>query len=54
MRYNRMADAARQRLVAEAMGRPDADAGDVIASLVAELGLPGRLADVAVKRQQFD
>ncbi|MSP98521.1 MAG: maleylacetate reductase [Betaproteobacteria bacterium] len=53
LRYNRPANAGRQRLVAEAMGRPGEDAADVIASFVADLGLPRRLADVGVKREQF-
>ena len=53
LRYNRPASHARQRLVAEAMGHPGEDAADVIAAFVADLGLPGRLADVGVKRQQF-
>ncbi|HUA55025.1 MAG TPA: iron-containing alcohol dehydrogenase [Candidatus Sulfotelmatobacter sp.] len=53
MRYNRPVNAARQRLVAEAMGQPDADAADLIAGFVAELGLPGRLSEVGVTREQF-
>ena len=53
LRYNRPANLARQRLVAEAMGRPGEDAADVIAAFVAGLGLPGRLADVGVEREQF-
>ncbi|MBI2960023.1 MAG: iron-containing alcohol dehydrogenase [Betaproteobacteria bacterium] len=53
LRYNRPANLARQRLVAEAMGRPGEDAADVIAAFVADLGLPGRLADVGVEREQF-
>lgn len=53
LRYNRPANLARQRLVAEAMGHPGEDAGDVIAAFVADLGLPARLAGVGVKREQF-
>ena len=53
LRYNRPANLARQRLVAEAMGRPGEDAANVIAAFVAGLGLPGRLADVGVEREQF-
>ena len=53
LRYNRPANADRQRLVAEAMGHPGEDAADVIAAFVADLGLPGRLAEVGVKREQF-
>src|ERR1043166_316261 len=54
LRYNRSANAERQRLVAEAMGHPGEDAAEVLTAFVAELGLPGRLADVGVGREQFD
>lgn len=53
MRYNRSVNAERQKLVAEAMGHAGEDAADVIAAFVRELGLPGRLADVGVTREQF-
>jgi len=53
LRYNREVNADRQKLVAEAMGRPGEEAADVIAALVAELGLPSRLSDVGVGRDQF-
>lgn len=53
LRYNRPVNAERQRLVAEAMGRPNDDAADVIADLVAELGLPGRLSEVGVGPDQY-
>ena len=53
LRYNRPVNAARQRLVAEAMGQPDGDAGDLVAAFIAELGLPGRLSEVNVTREQF-
>lgn len=53
LRYNRPANADRQRLVAEAMGHPGKDAADVVAAFVADLGLPSRLAEVGVRREQF-
>lgn len=53
LRYNLPANAARQRLVAEAMGKPDASAADLVAGFIAELGLPGRLSEVGVTREQF-
>ncbi|HTD91798.1 MAG TPA: iron-containing alcohol dehydrogenase, partial [Burkholderiales bacterium] len=53
LRYNRSVNEARQRLVADAMGHPGEDAADVIAAFVADLGLPGRLVEVGVKREQF-
>ena len=53
LRYNRAASAERQRLVAEALGHPGEDAADVVASFIAELGMPGRLADVGVGPDRF-
>ena len=53
LRYNRPANAERQAIVAEAMGRPGEDAGDVVASLIAELGLPSRLSQVGVGADQY-
>jgi maleylacetate reductase len=53
LRYNLPANAARQRLVSEAMGRPEAPAADLVAGFIAELGLPGRLSEVGVTREQF-
>jgi maleylacetate reductase len=53
LRYNRAVNAERQRLVAEAMGHPGEEAADVIAALVSELGLPGRLSEVGVGPEQF-
>ena len=53
LRYNRRANAERQRLVAEALGHPGEDAADVLRHFIAELGLPGRLADVGVGPDRF-
>ena len=53
LRYNRTANADRQRLVAEALGHPGEDAADVLANLIAELGLPNRLADVGIGPDKF-
>ncbi len=53
LRWNRSVNADRQRLVAEAMGDPDGDAAELVAGFIAELGLPGKLADVGVTREQF-
>ena len=54
LRYNRSVNLERQRLVSEAMGHAGADAADVIAAFIAGLGLPGKLSDVGVGRDQFD
>jgi len=53
LRYNRPVNGERQRIVAEALGHPGEEAGDVIADLVAELGLPGRLTQVGVGPEQY-
>ncbi len=53
LRYNRSVNAKRQKRVAEALGRPGEDAADVIAAFVKQLGQPGRLSEVGVKRDQF-
>ena len=53
LRFNRSANAARQRLVAEALGRPGDEAADVVADLIAELGMPRRLADVGIGPERF-
>jgi maleylacetate reductase len=54
LRYNHAVNAERQASVSEAMGEPDAPAADVVAALIADLGLPGRLRDVGVKAEQLD
>ncbi len=53
LRFNAPVNAARQAWVSEALGQPGAPAGDVVAALVAGLGLPGRLRDVGVKPEQL-
>jgi maleylacetate reductase len=53
LRYNRSVNLERQKLVAEAMGHAGEDAADVIAAFISGLGLPGKLSDVGVKREQF-
>lgn len=53
LRYNKPANGERQALVSRAFGRPDLDAADAVSDLVAALGLPQRLRDVGVKREQF-
>ncbi len=53
LRYNRTANAERQRLVAEALGHPGEDAADVLENFIVELGLPVRLSDVSIGPEQF-
>ena len=54
LRFNEPANAERQALVSEALGRPGMPAADVVTLLIAGLGLPGRLRDVGVKPEQLD
>ena len=48
MRFNYPVNADRQKLVSEALGRPGEPAAEVLAALIAELGLPRTLRDVGV------
>ncbi|HEY0181331.1 MAG TPA: iron-containing alcohol dehydrogenase [Rhodopila sp.] len=54
LRFNAPVNAERQKWVSEALGRPNDPAADVVAALVADLGLPGTLRDVGVKPEQLD
>jgi maleylacetate reductase len=54
LRYNLPVNADRQALVSEAMGAPGRPASELVAALVADLGLPGRLRDCGVKEEQLD
>ena len=54
MRWNKPANAARQALVSAAMGDPAADAGDLLDSFIAGLGMPRSLGAVSVGVDAFD
>ncbi len=54
LRFNASVNADRQALVSQALGRPGEAAADVVAELVAGLGLPGRLRDAGVTQDQLD
>lgn len=54
MRWNKSANAARQALVAAAMGHPGEDAGDVLDRFIRGLGLPRSLREVKVGPEHFD
>jgi maleylacetate reductase len=54
MRWNKPANAARQAIVAEAMGHPGEDAGDVLDTFIGGLGMPRSLQDVRVSPEHFD
>jgi maleylacetate reductase len=53
LRWNHSVNADRQAAISAALGEPGADAGDVVARLVERLGLPNRLRDAGVAREQF-
>jgi maleylacetate reductase len=54
LRFNEPVNAARQSLVAEALGSPGMTAADAVAALIASLGLPATLQSVGVKPEQLD
>ncbi len=54
MRFNHPVNAERQKLVSEALDRPGQPAADVLAELIAELGLPSTLRDVNVAADMLD
>ena len=54
LRWNKSVNADRQALVSAALGRPHADAGDLVADLVRKLELPATLREVGVTRDQLD
>jgi len=54
LRFNKAVNAARQALVAEALGKPGGEAADEVAALIAALGLPGTLRAVGVRADQLD
>ena len=54
LRFNEPVNAERQAWVSEALGCPGAPAGDAVAALIANLGLPRRLREVGVRQDQLD
>jgi maleylacetate reductase len=54
MRWNKPVNFARQALVAAAMGRPDADAADLLDRFIGGLGMPRSLAAMQIGPEQFD
>ena len=53
LRWNAAVNAERQRKVSDVMGQPDREPARLVAELVARLGLPGRLRDVGIRREDF-
>jgi maleylacetate reductase len=54
LRYNHPVNPEKQARVADGLGQPGEPAADVVAELIAGLGLPTRLRDVGVKPEQLD
>jgi maleylacetate reductase len=54
LRFNHPVNAGKQARVSEALGRPATAAAEVVAELIAGLGLPTRLRDVGIKPEQLD
>lgn len=54
LRFNAPVNAVRQAWVSEALGRAGEPAAEVLAELIAGLGLPGRLREVGVQAGQLD
>jgi maleylacetate reductase len=53
LRFNEPVNGERQAALSAMLGRPDVSAATLIEELVASLGLPGRLRDVGVAREQL-
>lgn len=53
MRWNAPVNADRQMALSQAMGAPDRPAADLVAELIAELGQPGTLRAVNIRRDQL-
>jgi maleylacetate reductase len=53
LRWNAPVTQERQQRISTLMGRPGMEAGAAVAELVAQLGLPGRLRDVGIRREDF-
>jgi maleylacetate reductase len=54
LRFNHAVNAGRQARVSEALGHPGEPAADIVAAVIAGLGLPTRLRDVGVREDQLD
>ncbi|KAJ8601987.1 hypothetical protein CTAYLR_002721 [Chrysophaeum taylorii] len=54
MRWNKAHNADKQALIAEAMGHPGKDAGDVLDDFISGLGMPRSLSSVNVGREDFE
>jgi maleylacetate reductase len=53
LRFNKPVNADRQALVSDALERPGAEAAEALIGLLKDLGLPTRLQEVGVRREQL-
>lgn len=53
LRYNKVANAEAQAVVAEMLDRPGMDAAEALLELIHDLGLPSRLSEVGIQREHF-
>jgi maleylacetate reductase len=54
MRWNKSANADRQALIANAMGHPGKDAGDVLDQFIRGIGMPRSLSEVKIGKEHFE
>lgn len=54
MRWNKSVNADRQALIANAMGHPGKDAGDVLDDFIRGLGMPRSLSEVKIGKEHFE
>src|SRR5260370_36493364 len=54
LRFNHPVNAEKQARVSEALRQPSEPAAEIVAGLIAGLGLPTRLRDVGIKPEQLD
>jgi alcohol dehydrogenase class IV len=54
MRWNKVANAGRQAMVAAAMGHPEQDAGDLLDGFIGGLGMPRSLSSVHIGPESFE
>ena len=54
LRWNASVNGEKQKAIAAALGEPNLSAGDAVEKLLIDLGLPKRLADVGIKRENFE
>src|SRR5260370_10105066 len=54
LRFNRPVNAEKQARVSEALGQPSEPAAEIVAGLIAALGVPTRLRDVGGTPEQLD